>query len=111
MRVRAQAKFVRCKPRKVRRLTRELKGKPVDRALDELHLYPGKPARVVEKVLQSALSNAENNHNLDRNRLHVKEAYVDGGPILYRFQPRAFGRAYRIRKRISHVTVVVEEKE
>lgn len=108
---RAVAKYIRIAPRKVRLVVDLIRGKDTDEALGILKFTPRAGSPVVEKVLKSAIANAENNHNLDANRLFVKEVYVDEGPTLKRFHPRAQGRAYSILKRTSHVTVVVAEKK
>jgi large subunit ribosomal protein L22 len=107
---RARAKYIRIAPRKVRLVVDLIRGKRVAEAFAILKLTPKKASPVVEKVLKSAVANAQNNHNMDVNRLYIKEAYVDPGPTLKRFHPRAQGRAYSIMKRTSHITVVVAEK-
>ena len=104
----AQAKFVRMTPMKCRRVVDLVRGLPVERALDVLKFDVHAASDPVYKVLASAVANAENGKDLDRARLVVSQAYVDEGPTLKRFRPRAQGRAYRIRKRTSHITVVVE---
>lgn len=107
---RARAKYIRIAPRKVRLVVDLVRGKAVGEALAILNLTPRGASPVVEKVLRSAVANAQNNHNMDVDRLFVKEAFVDPGPTLKRFHPRAQGRAYSIMKRTSHITVVVAEK-
>ncbi|MFZ2512685.1 MAG: 50S ribosomal protein L22 [Gordonia sp. (in: high G+C Gram-positive bacteria)] len=104
---RAQAKFVRVTPMKARRVIDLIRGKNVDEALDILRFAPQAASEPVSKVLASAIANAENNLGLDRRTLVVTEAFADEGPTMKRFQPRAQGRAFRIRKRTSHLTVVV----
>ncbi|MGB6243750.1 50S ribosomal protein L22 [Gordonia sp. (in: high G+C Gram-positive bacteria)] len=104
---RATAKFVRVTPMKARRVIDLVRGKNVDEALDILRFAPQAASEPVYKVLASAVANAENNVGLDRRTLVVSEAFADEGPTLKRFQPRAQGRAFRIRKRTSHITVVV----
>lgn len=111
MEAKAIARYVRISPRKARQAVDMIRGKKVDDALALLRFTPTKSAAVVEKVLRSAVANAENNHDMGRKSLVVSRAYVDQGPVLKRIQPRARGMAYRIRKRTSHITVVVEEKE
>ncbi len=106
-RVRATAKYVRVSPTKVRQLTRLIQGEHVDEARRILQLSSKNAARPLLKVLNSAIANAEHNQSLDPADLEVDEAYVDQGPTLKRFQPRALGRAYRIRKRTSHISVIV----
>ena len=86
-------------------------GKNVDEALGILQFTPKKGARELEKVLKSAIANAENNFDLDRDNLYVKEAYANDGPTMKRWRPRAQGRAYPILKRSSNIGVVVEERE
>lgn len=107
---RAIAKYIRIAPRKVRLVVDLIRGKRVGEALAILRLTPRGASPVVEKVLRSAMANAENNHNMDADRLFVKEVFVDPGPTLKRFHPRAQGRAFSIMKRTSHITVVVAEK-
>jgi large subunit ribosomal protein L22 len=103
----AQARYVRMTPMKCRRVLDVVRGMPVQEALDILRFQPQAASEPVGKVLASAVANAENNQQLDRQSLVVSQAYVDEGPTLKRFRPRAQGRAYRIRKRTSHITVVV----
>jgi large subunit ribosomal protein L22 len=95
-------------PMKCRRVIDLVRGMPVDQALDVLRFDVHAASDPIYKVLHSAAANAENNKDLDRSRLFVSQAYVDEGPTLKRFRPRAQGRAYRIRKRTSHITIVVE---
>jgi large subunit ribosomal protein L22 len=104
----ATAKYVRMTPMKCRRVIDLVRGMPLDQALDVLRFDVHAASDPIYKVLLSAAANAENNKNLDRSRLFVSQAYVDEGPTLKRFRPRAQGRAYRIRKRTSHITIVVE---
>ena len=104
----ATAKFVRVTPMKARRVLDLVRGKNVDEALDILRFAPQSASEPVYKVLASAVANAENNLDLDRRTLVVQTAFADEGPTMKRFQPRAQGRAFRIRKRTSHITVVVE---
>ncbi|NLE11054.1 MAG: 50S ribosomal protein L22 [Actinobacteria bacterium] len=109
--VNATAKYVRISPRKAGDVARLIKGKKVAEAKAILSLSPRVAAKLVGKVLDSAVANAENNHELDADDLYVVQAYVNGGPTLKRFRPRAMGRASRIRKRTSHITVCVDEKK
>jgi large subunit ribosomal protein L22 len=104
----AQARYVRMTPMKCRRVVDLVRGLPVQEALDILRFAPQAASEPVGKVIASAVANAENNKELDRRSLVVAQAYVDEGPTLKRFRPRAQGRAYRIRKRTSHITVVVQ---
>ena len=101
----AQARYVRMTPMKCRRVVDLVRGLPVQEALDVLRFAPQAASEPVGKVLASAVANAENNKDLDRRSLFVSQAYVDEGPTLKRFRPRAQGRAYRIRKRTSHITI------
>ncbi len=110
METRAVARFVRISPRKVRLVMDEVRGKRVDDALNLLTFAPQKGARLLRKLIRSAVSNAQNNNNLDPDSLVVKTVYADEGPVLKRFIPRAQGRATQIRKRTSHLTVILDEK-
>ncbi|WP_077368840.1 50S ribosomal protein L22 [Anaerosalibacter sp. Marseille-P3206] len=111
MEARAIAKYIRISPLKVNYIAREIRGKNVDEALGILKFTPKKGAKELEKVLKSAIANAENNFDLDRDNLYVKEAYANDGPTMKRWRPRSQGRAYPILKRSSHIGVVVEERE
>lgn len=105
---RAIARHVRVSPMKARRVVNLVRGLPAREALTVLQFAPQSASEPVYKVLASAIANAENNERLDPDSLLVAAAYVDEGPTLKRFRPRAQGRAYRIRKRTSHITIVVE---
>jgi large subunit ribosomal protein L22 len=105
---RAIARHVRISPMKARRVVNLVRGLPAKEALTVLRFAPQAASEPVYKVLASAVANAENNERLDPDSLLVAEAYVDEGPTLKRFRPRAQGRAYRIRKRTCHITIVVE---
>jgi ribosomal protein L22 len=109
--VRAQAKYVRSSARKARLVIEHIRGKPIDEARAVLRHTPRGVARDLEKLLNSAIANAENNHDLVGDDLLVKEAYADEGPTLKRFRPRALGRATRIRKRTSHLTLTLTPKD
>lgn len=111
MEVKAMARYVRVTPFKARRVIDLIRGLHVDEARRVLAFTPRAAALPVRKVLDSAIANAENNHRLAADRLVVARAFVDEGPTLKRFQPRALGRAYRIRKRTSHITVIVASEE
>lgn len=111
MKVKASARFIRQSPYKVRRVLDLVRGLPVDEARNVLVLTNRGPAVTVTKVLNSAIANAENNFALDAEELFVAEAYADEGPTLKRWRPRARGRATRIRKRTSHITIVVADEE
>ena len=108
MEARAQARFVRVTPMKARRVVDLIRGLPAADAQAVLRFAPQDASEPVGKVLDSAIANATNNHNLDPASLVVAEAYVDEGPTMRRFRPRAQGRAFRIRKRTSHITVVLD---
>jgi len=110
MEARAQARFVRVTPLKARRVVDVIRGMKADEAAALLRFAPQSAAEPVRKVLESAMANAENNDGLAPDTLYVAEAYVDEGPTMKRFRPRAQGRAYRVAKRTSHITVVVEER-
>jgi large subunit ribosomal protein L22 len=110
MRVRAQAKYIRQSPYKVRRVLDLVRGLPVEDARHVLSFTDRRAAATVRKVLDSAVANAEHNHALDADELFVAQAYADEGPTLKRWRPRARGRATRIRKRTSHITIVVSEE-
>jgi large subunit ribosomal protein L22 len=105
---RASARYVRVSPMKARRMVNLVRGLPAKEALTVLQFAPHAASEPVYKVLASAIANAENNERLDPDSLLVAEAFVDEGPTLKRFRPRAQGRAYRIRKRTCHITVAVE---
>lgn len=111
MEARAIAKHVRVSPLKVGFICTEIRGKQVDEALAILKFTPKKGAKVLEDVLNSAIANAENNMNLDRENLYVSEAYANDGPHMKRWRPRAKGMADQILKRSSHIGVVVKERE
>ena len=106
----AVAKFVRISPRKIRLIMDQVRGKRVDEALNMLSFAPQKGALILKKLINSAVANAEQNSGVDVDALFVKRVYADEGPTLKRFRPRAQGRATRIRKRSSHLTVVLDEE-
>jgi large subunit ribosomal protein L22 len=106
----AVARFARVTPMKARRVVDLIRGLPVDDALNLLRFAPQAASETVYKLLESAIANAESAENLDRDTLIVTKAKVDEGPTLRRFRPRAQGRAYRINKRTSHITVVVQPR-
>ncbi len=111
MRVSATAKYLRHSTRKARLVTQAIVGLPVAEAAAALRFMPQEAARDVAKVLNSAAANAENNHNLSPDELFVVQATADEGPTMKRFRPRAQGRAFAIHKPMSHITVVVENRE
>ncbi len=107
----ATAKTVRIAPRKVRLVVDLIRGKHISEAISILKFTPRGASPVVEKVLMSAIANAEHNFDLDVESLYVTEAYVNEGPTMKRYRPRARGSASPINKRTSHITIVVSEKE
>lgn len=107
----AVAKYVRISPRKVQIVLDLIRNQPADKAMAILKYTPKAACEPVSKVLKSAMANAENNYNMDISRLYVAYAHVAPGPILKRIQPRAQGRAFRINKRTSHITLVLREME
>ena len=109
--VSATAKYVRMAPRKVRLVVDQIRNKSVSQALELLQFAEVAAAVPVEKVLRSAVANAENNNNLRAINLYIAEAYVDEGPTLKRIRPRAKGSASRINKRTSHITIVVAPRK
>jgi len=111
VRVSATAKYIRRSTRKTRLVTQAIVGRPVEEAAAILKFMPQSAAKDVAKVLQSATANAENNHDLAADDLVVFEATANEGPTIKRWRPRAQGRAFPINKRMTHVTVVVENKE
>jgi large subunit ribosomal protein L22 len=107
----ARARFVRVSARKARLVLDQIRGKPVAEALATLEYTPRAAARLIEKVLRSAVANAEHNHQVrDLDDLRVVQAYADGGPVLKRVQPRAMGRAFSIKHRTSHLTISVSDE-
>ena len=111
MEARAQVNYVRISPRKVKIVLDLIRNKPVDVATAIVKNTPKAACEPVGKLLASAVANAENNHNMDKSNLYVAECFACPGPILKRIRPRAQGRAYRINKRTSHITLVLKEKE
>ncbi|ANY74213.1 50S ribosomal protein L22 [Paenibacillus ihbetae] len=110
MEAKAHARMVRIAPRKAQLVVDLIRGKQVGEAIAILRHTPKAASPVVEKLLNSAIANAEHNYSLDVNKLVVTQAYVNQGPTMKRFRPRAMGRASRINKRTSHITLVVAEK-
>ena len=111
MEARAYLKHARISPRKVSIVLDLIRNKPVDYAMAILKHTPKAACEELEKLLKSAIANAETNHQMDVSRLYVSECFVCPGPILKRIRPRAQGRAFRINKRTSHVTLVLKEQE
>ncbi len=110
MEAKAVAKYMRISPRKVRIVAKNIKGLTVENALSQLRYTPKKAAVILLKVLNSALANAEQKSEIDVDTLYVKNVFVDEGPTAKRWRPRAMGRATRIRKRTSHVTIILDGK-
>ncbi|WP_062349823.1 50S ribosomal protein L22 [Bacillus kwashiorkori] len=111
MEAKAVARTVRIAPRKARLVMDLIRGKQVGEAMAILKLTPKAASPIIEKVLKSAIANAEHNYEMDTNSLVVSKAFVDEGPTLKRFRPRAQGRASQINKRTSHITIVLSEKK
>ncbi|MBE6850727.1 MAG: 50S ribosomal protein L22 [Oscillospiraceae bacterium] len=111
MEARAYLRNVRISPRKVQIVLDLIRNKPTDVALATLRLTPKAASPILEKLLKSAIANADNNHNMNKDNLYVAECFVTPGPIMKRVMPRAQGRAFRILKRTSHITMVLKEKE
>ena len=108
--VKAVSKYIRMSPSKVRRVLRQIQGKSYTDALILLEFMPYASCEPIIKVLRSAAANARNNMNLDETNLVVKSAFADQGPVMKRFRPRAQGRAYRILKYTSHITIVMSSE-
>lgn len=104
----AHARYIRIAPSKVRVVLDTVRGKSVNEALASLAYTPKAASEIVSKLIQSAVANAEHNSGLARADLYVAEIYADGGPILKRVNPVSKGRAYRINKRTSHITVILD---
>ncbi|MEE4352544.1 MAG: 50S ribosomal protein L22 [Desulfatiglans sp.] len=109
MEAKAVARFVRISPQKVRLVMDEIRGKKIEEAVNMLSFAPQKGARILKKLIESAVANAEGNGNIDVDALYVKRIYADEGPTMKRWRPRALGRATRINKRTSHLTVILDE--
>jgi len=109
MEVTALTKYSRISPKKAREVARELQGRSANEALEILSFIPRKAARLIRKTLHSAVANAENNHNLNSDGLVIKEAIIEEGPAFRRYKPAARGSAKPIRKRTSHIRIVLTE--
>ena len=107
----AKLSYARISSRKVKTVIDLIRNKNVGEALAILKLTPKAASELVEKLLKSAIANAENNHGMDADKLYVAEIFANQGPTLKRVRPRAQGRAFRIRKRTSHITVVLKERD
>jgi large subunit ribosomal protein L22 len=110
MEVKAITRMARVSPRKVRLVVDQIRGCRVEDALNVLRFTPKRSAAIVAKTLRAAIANAENTQNVDVDRLYVKQIMVDEAGMWKRFMPRAMGRATRVRKRLSHITIVVDER-
>ena len=108
---RATLSYARISARKVKIVADLIRGKNVDEALAIVKFTPKASSEIIEKLLKSAIANAENNHNMNHNKLYVAEIFANQGPTLKRIRPAAKGSAVRIRKRTSHITIVVREAE
>ena len=111
MEAKAHLKYARISPRKVKIVCDLIRGKDTKTAAALLNATPKAASELLLKLLRSAVANAENNHNMDPDNLFISETFANPGPIIKRIRPRAQGRAFRINKRTSHITVVVAEKE
>ena len=111
MEAKAVAKYVRISPRKASLVLDLIRGKKAGEAIAILRHTPRAASPIIEKVLNSAIANAEHNNNMDVESLVISQAYANQGPTLKRFRPRAMGRASRINKRTSHITLVLTEKK
>lgn len=111
MEAKAVAKYIRMSPRKARLVVDQIRGKKAQDALAILKFTPNKPAEPIYKVLHSAMANAENNFEMSRDSLYVAQVFVDQGPVLKRFRPRARGTASKIRKPTSHITIILKEQK
>jgi large subunit ribosomal protein L22 len=109
MEVRARLRFARLGPRKARLVADLIRGKRSEEALNILSFTKKSAAKVILKLLKSAIANATQKKNIDVDRLFIKKITVDQGPTMKRYQPRALGRATKIRKRTSHVTIILDE--
>lgn len=106
----AVAKYVRISPRKVRLIMDQIRGKSVDEALNLLSFSRQKGSNILKKLLNSAVANAQQNSDVDVDNLYIDQIFADEGPVLKRFRPRAMGRATRIIKKTSHLTIILDEK-
>jgi large subunit ribosomal protein L22 len=114
MEAQVKAKFLRTSPLKLRRVLNQIKGRNVEEALNYLHFSPKRSADFIEKALRSAVANfyeAYEGKKLSTRELYIKHVSVDGGPILRRFRPMSMGRVGRVRRRTSHLSIIIEDKE
>jgi large subunit ribosomal protein L22 len=110
MEAKAVARYIRISPQKARLVADVVRGLEVDKAITTLRFMPKKGAQILRKVIESAVANASQSQEIDVDTLYVKTIFIDGGPTLKRIRPRAMGRASRILKRTSHITVVLDEQ-
>jgi len=110
MEVRAVSKYVRISPQKVRKVVGDIKGKPVESGLQKLKFMPQKAANILEKIIRSAVANADQNADIDIDLLVIRNITADQGPTLKRWKARARGRGTRVLKRTSHITVILAEE-
>ena len=110
MEIKAVARFVRVSPQKVRLVMAQVRGKKVEDALNLLIFAPQKGAKILKKLVDSAVANAQENTDMDVDNLYISKIYADEGPTQKRWRPRALGRATKILKRTSHLTVILDEK-
>jgi large subunit ribosomal protein L22 len=110
MQVASKLRYARISPQKARLVADQIRGLPVDKALQNLTFSTKKAAQMIKQVLESAIANAEHNEGADIDELKVSTVFVDEGPVMKRIRPRAKGRAYRIMKRTSHITVMVADR-
>ena len=111
MEAKAVAKYMRISPRKARQVIDLIRGKEIGEALGILKNTPKKAAGMIEKVVNSAVANAENNHEMFADELYISEAFADEGPTMKRIRPRAMGQASPINKRTTHITIIVSDKK
>lgn len=110
MEAKAVARYIRISPQKARLVADVIRGEDVDKAINRLRFMPKKGARIIRKVIESAVANATQSQDIDVDTLYVKKIWIDSGPTLKRLRPRAMGRANRILKRTSHITIVLDEQ-
>ncbi len=110
MEIKAIAKYIRISPRKMRLLMTEIRGKKVEEALNLLTFAPQRGASILRKLINSAVANASQYPDIDVDNLFIGHIFADEGPTLKRFRPRAMGRATRIRRRSSHLTIILDER-
>jgi len=110
MEAKAVARYIRISPQKARLVADVIRGRNVEDAINTLRFMPKKGARILRKIVESAVANAGQNETIDVDTLYVKRIFINGGPMLKRMRPRAMGRANRILKRTSHITIVLDEQ-